>query len=343
MFFVVTQTAHPLREGLIEAGVALSDAAFELSAIASRLARASLRDVGSTTESGAERGPERGPRAAVAAILRDAGAGAPVGRGVEVLLIRRAEREGYSSGHMAFPGGRPRTRWTRISTPPRCARRARRWGFISRRTARSSASGPDLEAVARAKRTGLMITPFASALHARNAPTRHLRRERRSRRRCDSRWRRPREARARKSEKQHQAQQRDPGQPGQFPGLSVRVREHDTEHVHECDEYQQIGGPAMDGPDQPAELDAGHDELHAFESFVDRGPVVQHQQNARDDLDGEQEQRHSAEVVPASRRVHRDGFVLHQPTYRAEVQPLFQPARLLRSRFRGSQFTFPLA
>lgn len=49
--------------------------------------------------------PERtappGPSAAVAAVLRD------VGRGLEVLFIKRSEREGDPwSGHMAFPGGR---------------------------------------------------------------------------------------------------------------------------------------------------------------------------------------------------------------------------------------------
>jgi 8-oxo-dGTP pyrophosphatase MutT (NUDIX family) len=47
-------------------------------------------------------GPERGhPRAAVALVLR------PAGDDLEILLIRRAEREGDPwSGHMAFPGGR---------------------------------------------------------------------------------------------------------------------------------------------------------------------------------------------------------------------------------------------
>ena len=91
----------------------------------------------------------------------------------------------------------------------------------------------------------------------------------------------PRQQVAAESETQHQAQQRDAAEPGQFARPPVGVREDHAEHVHEGGEDHQVGGPAMDRPDQPAELHAGHDELHAVEGFGDRGPVVEQQQDAR--------------------------------------------------------------
>lgn len=103
--------------------------------------------------------PAAGPTAAVAAILREGGRD-----GAEVLLIRRAEREGDPwSGHMAFPGGRrdegdadlhaTAVRETREEVGLDLATHGALLGRLA-----------DLEAIARAKRTGLFITPFVFAL-----------------------------------------------------------------------------------------------------------------------------------------------------------------------------------
>ena len=98
------------------------------------------------------------PRAAVAAILRDGGAGA------EVLFIRRAERPGDPwSGHMAFPGGR------RDEADPdlyATAVRETREEVGIDLDAHGTLLGrlPDLEAVVRSRPVGLLITPFVFAL-----------------------------------------------------------------------------------------------------------------------------------------------------------------------------------
>jgi len=123
----------------------------DLDAIAARLAP--LRD--------AEHVPAPGSHAAVAAILRE---GRVAGGGAEVLLIRRAERDGDPwSGHMAFPGGRRDAADPDLYTT--AVRETREEVGID-----LAADGAllgrlaDLEAIARARRTGLMITPFVFAL-----------------------------------------------------------------------------------------------------------------------------------------------------------------------------------
>lgn len=105
--------------------------------------------------------PTPGARASVAAILRDAGPG----RDAELLLIRRAERDGDPwSGHMAFPGGR---RDAADATPLATAVRETREEVGIDLEAHGSllAELPELPAVARGRPTGLIITPFVHALH----------------------------------------------------------------------------------------------------------------------------------------------------------------------------------
>ncbi len=122
--------------------------AFDLASVAARLAPLRAH----------AHAPGVGRHAAVAAILREGPAGA------EVLLIRRAERAGDPwSGHMAFPGGRSHE----ADLDP-CATAVRETreevgidldadGTLLGRLA-------DVDAVSRARRTGLMITPFVFAL-----------------------------------------------------------------------------------------------------------------------------------------------------------------------------------
>jgi 8-oxo-dGTP pyrophosphatase MutT (NUDIX family) len=123
------------------------DHAFTIAEIGVRLSRAPAREI-----------VHSGARAAVAAVLREGPGGA------EVLLIRRAEREGDPwSGHMAFPGGRSSEQDRDLHAT--AVRETREEVGID-----LDASGavlgrlPDLHAVARAKRTGLVISPFVFAL-----------------------------------------------------------------------------------------------------------------------------------------------------------------------------------
>ncbi len=127
--------------------------ALDLAAVAARLAEASLPG-GSVTDL-----PGDGPRAAVAAILRE-GAGASA----EALLIRRADRPSDPwSGHMAFPGGRRDPADADLYTT---AVRETREEVGLDLDAHGALLGrlPAIEAGARAKRTGLVVTPYVFAL-----------------------------------------------------------------------------------------------------------------------------------------------------------------------------------
>lgn len=129
------------------------DHAFSIAEITARLSRAPAREI-----------VHSGARAAVAAVLRERDGG-----GAEVLLIRRAEREGDPwSGHIAFPGGRS-SEADRDLEATAVRETREEVGIDLEADAALLGRLPDLHAVARAKRTGLVITPFVFALK-REAP-----------------------------------------------------------------------------------------------------------------------------------------------------------------------------
>jgi 8-oxo-dGTP pyrophosphatase MutT (NUDIX family) len=121
---------------------------FDLASIVARLAPSAA----------SARAPADGSRAAVAAILR------PGAEGAEVLFIRRADRDGDPwSGHMAFPGGR---RDEHDADLYETAVRETREEVGIDLEAHGTLLGrlEDLEAIAGARRTGLVIAPFVFAL-----------------------------------------------------------------------------------------------------------------------------------------------------------------------------------
>jgi 8-oxo-dGTP pyrophosphatase MutT (NUDIX family) len=124
---------------------------FDLASVTARLsASAPLERIGDLV----------GERAAVAAILAPRG----TSDDAELLFIKRAEREGDPwSGHVAFPGGRHDPRDATIfDTAVRETMEEVGLDLTTRATAIGRLE--DLPAVARGRRTGLVITPIIFAL-----------------------------------------------------------------------------------------------------------------------------------------------------------------------------------
>ena len=110
----------------------------------------------SVSEPSAEGRRDEAVRAAVVAAVLRAGE-----RGPEVLLIRRAEREGDPwSGHMAFPGGRREPRDPDLLTTARRETCEEVGLALAGPHAELLGQIDDLEAVAHGRRTGLVIRPF---------------------------------------------------------------------------------------------------------------------------------------------------------------------------------------
>jgi 8-oxo-dGTP pyrophosphatase MutT (NUDIX family) len=119
----------------------------------------------------AELGPpppsdEEGARAAVAIVLREPANGRDDDDGAEVLFIRRAEdpRDPWS-GHMAFPGGRADPADGDDSMTTALRETEEELGLALREHGEPLGRLPDLPAIARGRRVGLVISPHVFALH----------------------------------------------------------------------------------------------------------------------------------------------------------------------------------
>src|SRR5262249_47501597 len=135
----------------------------------------------------------------------------------------------------------------------------------------------------------------------------------------------PRQEIPAEAESEHQEQQQHPAHPGELSRLAVRLQEKDAEEMRERERDQQVRGPAVDVANQPAELHLRDDELDALVRFGGARQIVEQEQDAGEDLDAEQKQRHPAEVVPDLLRVNRDALLGDEVPDLGEIEPLVDP------------------
>jgi hypothetical protein len=81
----------------------------------------------------------------------------------------------------------------------------------------------------------------------------------------------------------------------------------------------------MDRPDQPAELNVGHEELDRLEGFVGAGTIVEEKEDTGRYLDHEQEEGHPAQVVPYRVSMDRDFLLLRHPAQNRQAQAVLEP------------------
>ena len=81
----------------------------------------------------------------------------------------------------------------------------------------------------------------------------------------------------------------------------------------------------MQRPDEPAELDLGHDELNTFERRLRGRPVIQEQKDSGNDLNGKKEERHTTEVVPDRVTMNRNSLLAEPGPQHRTADSFVQP------------------
>ena len=132
---------------------------------------------------------------------------------------------------------------------------------------------------------------------------------------------------AAEAESHDQKEQQHAGDPCQLAGLAVGLEKQDAEHVGKGGEDHQIGGPGVDGTNQPAKLHAGHDVLHAFEGLVGAGTVIEQQQDAGEHLDHEEKERDAPEEVPVGQLVRGNGLMTEWGQDSVQIEAFIEPAK----------------
>src|SRR5262249_47493385 len=103
------------------------------------------------------------------------------------------------------------------------------------------------------------------------------------------------------------------------------LQEQHAEEVAEGCGDHQVRGPRVNGAHKPAKRYARHDEAHAFVSLTSARSVVEEQQRAGPDLNAEEKQRHSAEVVPRRMPMQGDRLVAKRVDQILHWDALLQP------------------
>ena len=104
----------------------------------------------------------------------------------------------------------------------------------------------------------------------------------------------------------------------------------------------QIGRPGMNGSDQPAKFHLGHEKLNRLEGLGGTRSIIKQEQNTGDDLDHEQKQSHTAEIIPKRVTMQRYFFFLGEIGKIAEPDPLIEPEPKFAT-LRGWHFHADLA
>src|SRR6185369_9706661 len=96
----------------------------------------------------------------------------------------------------------------------------------------------------------------------------------------------------------HHGKQDETGHPVQLARLLVAPHEQYREHVEQQHQHHELGTYGVAHAYQPAEGNIVHDGGNAFESFVGIRHVVDQQQHAGRNLQGEDEQQNAPHRIP---------------------------------------------
>src|SRR3972149_4190469 len=108
----------------------------------------------------------------------------------------------------------------------------------------------------------------------------------------------PGEKIAAEAETHSQKQHGHPGKPRYFPRFAIRLCEIHAEHMNDGGKDEKVGGPAVDGTDQPPEFHLRHDKLDAFKSELFASFIVKKKENPCYHLNNETKGGLPAERAP---------------------------------------------
>ena len=97
---------------------------------------------------------------------------------------------------------------------------------------------------------------------------------------------------------EREQKQADADDPGEFAGKFVGAEEEDLHHVDEHDGDHEVGTPAVQRAQIPAERDVVVQNAEAGPGFVGRRAVDEREQDAGDDLQQQQDGCSAAEDIP---------------------------------------------
>src|SRR5215831_17810403 len=138
----------------------------------------------------------------------------------------------------------------------------------AQKTSRNSRKNRDVEAVKAGQCGSRDIVSSAQEPHKEATDNRHDARNFGSHFRGKERQRIPGKQISTESKRERKKQQKGTTHPGNLARRSVSAQEEHTEHVNEQRRYHQVGGPAVQGANQPPESHLRHDELDTLESRI---------------------------------------------------------------------------
>ncbi len=133
----------------------------------------------------------------------------------------------------------------------------------------------------------------------------------------------PRQQVAGKAEAQSHRQQEHTHRPGDLARRFISALEKDAQQMEHAENDHQVGTPGVDAADKPAKVHFIHNEQDTVVGCIWGRLVVEREQNTGNDLDHEEKEGDSSQIIGADRA--RNFHMKQGPHQRAQSITFVQP------------------